>query len=177
MTKSVTEAPSALRRLTAGAWFRLGVVAVLFGVAIVAWFLDVAQTKQQAARDRARLVERQQQELDARTEELLRVEAATLQWAVDGAMASGDKAALGAHVRSLVKQPHVELVVVADSDGVVQVASNAKLEGSRLSDSFPSLQLPPREVAIVRADGDILVIAPLEGGGSTVMVYSAAPPA
>jgi hypothetical protein len=102
--------------------------------------------------------------LRRRTEESDILFGTALAWAVRSAMLRKNLDEIDQYVTALMKNPRIQLVLVADRSGKVLLSSDRRLQGSRLSAHVPSPLLNATEVTVEPPDaqGRHLVL-PIQG--------------
>lgn len=102
--------------------------------------------------------------LRRRTEESDMLFGRALAWAVRSAMLRKNLDEIGQYVTALVKNPRIELVLVADKSGKVLVSSDQRLQGARLSAQLPPALLNVDEVTLEPPDAQRrLMVLPIQG--------------
>lgn len=166
-----------------GSWKRrlwLGLVAVLVLVAggFYVWKL-VAVNQVQSAMEEQRdsLVRAAEERLDARTEELLRMSAVPLGFAVRQSVLDGNFGLVDEYLSGLVQEPGVRQALVVDRSDSILVATNRNLRGQRFSAAaLPVGLLGASETTVrVGAGGSYFVAVPITGinrtAGTLVVEY------
>ena len=114
-----------------------------------------------------------------RNTEFLRLVSVPLVWAVRGEMMRGNYDQINQYLINFVREPHVQDVILAKADGVILLATNKRLEGTPVTDSFPASVLQVEKATVSSLEGRGLMSAsPVMGLnrklGVLIVVY--APP-
>lgn len=136
---------------------------VLVGGGIYGWKqLAVARLQDRVDEERETCVERVGTLLAGQTEELLRLSALPLGWAVRSEMLKENFEQIDAYLQRFVKEDHVERVAVAGADGNLVLATDKKLEGDLAERTYPAEALAANDATVVRRDdGGFLVAVPV----------------
>ena len=91
---------------------------------------------------------------------------------------SGNYDQINQYLISFVREPHVQDVVLAKADGVILLATNKRLEGTPVTDSFPASVLQVEKATVSSLEGRGLMSAsPVMGLnrklGVLIVVYAA----
>lgn len=145
----------------------LGIIGVLLLVIIGMYIwreVDVRGVRGEAEERREALVERAELEVDRRTEELLRLSAIPLAWAVRTEMLRRDLGQVDGYLTEFVQERGVEQAVLAGARDTVLVATDRRLQGTRFSQHFPA-ELLERDQATVEPveQGRLRVVVPIMG--------------
>lgn len=146
----------------------LGLVAVLILVAggLYVWKLvAVNQVEGAMEAQRDSLVGAAQERLDARTEDLLRLSAVPLGYAVRQPVLDGNFELVDQYLSGLVQEPGVRQALVVDRSDSILVATNRNMRGKRLAaTTLPDGLLPTSETTVREgADGSYYAAVPLTG--------------
>lgn len=168
------EVPGARRRLP---W--LGIVAVLVAaiVAIYIWKLvAVSDVRGEMTAVRDSLHARAVRALDDRTQELLRLSAVPLGWAVRSEMLRRNYEQANAFLTEFVQEPGVERVVLGVPRDSILLATDKSLEGARFSSHFPAELLRRTEAEVAAADEGgyriaVPILGPTRSLGVLVAIY------
>jgi len=110
--------------------------------------------------------------------EFLRLVSVPLVWAVRGEMMRGNYDQINQYLINFVREPHVQDVILAKADGVILLATNKRLEGTPVKDSFPASVLQVEKATVSSLEGKGLMSAsPVMGLnrklGVLIVVYAA----
>ena len=113
-----------------------------------------------------------------RNAELLRLVSVPLVWAVRGEMMRGNYDQINQYLINFVREPHVQDVILAKTDGVILLATNKRLEGKPVTDSLPASVLQVEKTTVSSLEGRGLMSAsPVMGLnrklGVLIVVYAA----
>lgn len=111
-----------------------------------------------AAREHTSLLQAGAQALRVQGHELLRLSALPLSWAVRTELLQKDLSEVGVYFRQIVREPRVRRAALVGSDGVVQVASNQKLEGKSAAEVFPGVPMSAPEPQMLEPSPDEVVM-------------------
>ena len=147
-----------------GLWF--GVVAVLL-VAIAGvyvWKLvAVSDVRSEMAARRDSLLADSRQELEERTEELLRLSGVPLAWALRPELIRRNYDQVNAYTSEFVQEPGIERVVLGTPADSILVATDKRLEGRAFTSVLPAELLEIRNPRVERLDGEIRLSVPVLG--------------
>lgn len=142
-------------------------VIVLLGIGLttaVIWYEVQLSQVRRAADSRAERVRLEaEKELAANAGSLLRLSALPLAWAIRDAMLRQQMSDVDDYVTRMVQQPHVRLVLFADPDGTIRIASDRKLQGSAATDVVPDAPIDTSEPAVTDSRGESTVTVPIMG--------------
>lgn len=162
----------------------LVVIVLLAAVAMGLFVWRMVEARQAEARlteQRAALNQQSQQRLQARTEELLRMLAAPIVWAVQGPLAAKDPVAINALFDELAREPNLREVLLLDNQGRVLMATNKARLGAPLGDDIPAQGREQNKPTVVpHTAGTAFLFVPVmaaEGRLGMVVVYYQAAPA
>lgn len=140
----------------------------LYGFHVVA----THQLEEEIAAERATLATQANLAVEDQMQASLRVAGLGLSWAATQAMQREDLTSIDAHTARMVKEGPVTLIAVLDSDGVVRVATNKKLEGKAGATAFAGAPLTATDLTVWESGAEMTVVAPLEFTlGTAVLVY------
>ena len=113
-----------------------------------------------------------------RNAEFLRLVSVPLVWAVRGEMMRGNYDQINQYLINFVREPNVNDVLLAKADGVILLATNKRLEGEPVTDSFPASVLQVEKTTVSSLEGRGLMSAsPVMGLnrklGVLIVVYAA----
>jgi len=113
-----------------------------------------------------------------RNAELLRLVSVPLVWAVRGEMMRGNYDQINQYLINFVREPHVQDVILAKTDGMILLATNKRLEGKPVTDSLPASVLQVEKTTVSSLEGRGLMSAsPVMGLnrklGVLIVVYAA----
>lgn len=133
--------------------------------------IAVSNTRKEVTAQAARVIAE-------RNTELLRLVSVPLVWAVRGEMMRGNYDQINQYLINFVREPHVQDVILAKADGVILLATNKRLEGEPVTDSFPASVLQVEKTTVNSLEGKGLVSAsPVMGLnrklGVLIVVYAA----
>ncbi len=107
----------------------------------------------------------------------------TLAWSIRGEMIRGNLGQIDEFFADLVRNERIKLVVLADPDGKIILASDRKLQDAAFADHFPEALLAATAVSVHAGEGetaDRYLLMPIQGLnsrlGSALLVYQAEPP-
>jgi len=181
-------------RLSLQAAIAFGCLFVLVIVGILVWKsqaddyhdrLDVAQKKIKSL-DQARKSEvaaaaaQARQALDARAEDLMRLSAVPLAWAIRADLIVGNLQRVEAYMNEFARENLVSGAVLADSKGQILLATDKALEKRNFDVVYPAEYLGVESPAMRRDErGAYRLIVPIMGlsarAGTLVVVYAGAP--
>lgn len=139
------------------AYFITGLLLLFCLYLLVARFLD-GRRQEQALQQ---LQEQAEQVVRLNAEKQLRLMVKTLVWAVRSAQIRDNLDEVNQYFYELVKEPNVKVVVLANRQGQIVVATNKKLEGKTFSDLFPADALQLNDVAFSQRDSIYQIAAPV----------------
>jgi len=124
----------------------------------------------------AKLVERSEQVITSKTNELLRLATIPLVWAVRREMIRENYDQINEYLIRLIKEPNIKQILVVKSEGTIVVATDKKMEGQQFSSLFPQDLIEQNEISISDdGKGNIRVVAPIMGLnakiGLLIMIY------
>jgi uncharacterized membrane protein affecting hemolysin expression len=137
----------------------LALSAVLAGL-LVWQAVRNAQTTRQFEAERAQLAASHERERTNQAEQLLRTSGTLLGAAIHAPLATGDFETIEGVIKLLVQEKPIALVAVADQEGLIRIATNHKLEGQRLDETFPGVTLGS-SVVVTKLDGSLVVAIPV----------------
>lgn len=160
--------------------YRLKFYAALASAGILAGLLvwqvvRFVSLQDQHSADVRATAEEHARELDRQATQLLRTSGTLMRWALAEPLAAGRFAEIEERIKPLVREEPIMIVAVADEKRVIRLATNHKLEGRTLEESFSGIPEADTEIAIAhRNEGLIAVIPVVEGGqdvGTAVLSY------
>jgi hypothetical protein len=161
--------------------FFLGVIVLLvIALAVVyGWkVLAVRGASEALEVELARLTEQTRGALVDQTREMLMLSAVPLSWSVRTEMIKENYDQIDDYMQRFVKEPHVNLVVLVNHEGSVQIATDKKLEGQAAHTVFPPGVLEVSRATVIEPEdsGEILAAVPILSYdarlGTLVVVYS-----
>lgn len=128
------------------------------------------------ARAKADLTQRAEQIISEQNKTYLQLVAVPLVWAVRSEMIRDNYDQVNQYLEQFIKEKNMKELVVARPDGKVVAATNKKLEGAAITDSFPAEVLQVDTTTLTTRDnGEIMVVSPVMGlsekVGVMVLVY------
>lgn len=128
------------------------------------------------AKARAEVTQRAEQVISEQSKTYLRLVVIPLSWAVRGEMIRDNYDQVNQYLAQFIKEKDMKELVVAKPDGTVVAATNTKLQGAAITDSFPAEVLRADSITITARDnGEIMIVAPVMGLsrkiGVLVLVY------
>lgn len=128
------------------------------------------------AKARIELTQRAEQLIGEQNKTYLELVAVPLAWAVRGEMIRDNYDQVNQYLAQFIKEKGMKELVVARPDGKVVAATNKKLEGAAITDSFPAEVLQVDSTTLTTmANGEIMVVSPVMGLseklGILVLVY------
>ena len=130
----------------------------------------------EVARAKADLTQRAEQVIGEQNKTYLQLVAVPLAWAVRSEMIRDNYDQVNQYLAQFIKEKNMKELVVARPDGKVVAATNKKLEGASITDSFPAEVLQVESTTLTTRDnGEIMVVSPVMGlsekVGVLVLVY------
>lgn len=128
------------------------------------------------AKARTDLTQRAEQLLGEQNKTYLELVAVPLTWAVRGEMIRDNIDQVNQYLAQFIKEKGMKELVVARPDGKVVAATNKKLEGAAITDSFPAEVLQVDSTTLTTmSNGEIMIVSPVMGLseklGIMVLVY------
>lgn len=147
------------------------------GIAVRGVERQVEKERAELAAQRDELEQRLREESAQRIEETLRLMGVPLGWAVRTEAINDDYDQIEEYAARLIKEPRVERVVFVNSDGIVQMSTDRKLQGAPASGFYGDLA-SRNEIALHKEEsGDYQLMAPILGYnsrlGSLIVTLSA----
>lgn len=143
--------------------------------------VEARLAEQRLAAQRQQFAAQSQQDLQARTNEVLRLLAAPIAWAVRAPLATGDPEPINALFNELARDPDLREVMLIDNRGQVLVATNAARLGAPLGADVPVASAEQNSPTVLpHAAGTAFLFVPItdpKGRLGTVIVYYQAAPA
>jgi hypothetical protein len=143
---------------------------------IVMWIwkgVAVGRVEKRVERERAELAaqgeeleQRMREESAARVEEALRLMGIPLGWAVRTEAISDDYDQIEEYAARLIKEPRVKRVVFVNSEGMVQLSTDRKLQGEPASGFFGDLTSRTEIALRAEESGDYQLMVPILGYNS-----------
>lgn len=152
-------------------------------VGLFVWrMVEARQADARLADQHAKLSQQLQQDLQVRTEELLRMFAAPIAWAVHGSLANKDLGPINALFNELAREPNLRELLLFDNQGQVLVATNKARLGAPLGNDIPAQGREQNTPTVVPHTAGtaflfVPVMEPKSRLGTVVVYYQAAPPA
>lgn len=146
-------------------WLWIIGLLLLVVVGVYAWKeIQLGNVRGEAEQQRQALVERAGEQVDARTQRLLRLTAQPLGWAVRSEMIRRNLDQVDAYLAEFVQEEGVESAVLAGERDTVLVATDRRFQGTRFSEHFPA-ELLERDQTIVEAadQGRLRLVVPIMG--------------
>ena len=141
--------------------------AVVLAGLLVWQIVGNAQTKRAFKKQRAEMAAAHASLQIDQAEQLLRTSGSLLAAAIHGPLAAGDFETIETVIKALVVERQIELVAVADQNGIVRISTNHKLEGQTLSEAFPGVLLEPA-VVVTKHEASLVVATPVVDSEQTV---------
>jgi len=155
------------------------VIVLVLGIAVTYVWKEIAvrAALRQAREQRTELIEASRRSLTQQTDDMLKLAAIPLGWAVRSEALRDNYSQVDDYLSLFVKQPFVNGILLVGSDGVVRIATDKKLEGQDAGGLLPADLLQSSATVVVdAAPGDIQVIVPVMGYdarlGTLVLNYS-----
>jgi C4-dicarboxylate-specific signal transduction histidine kinase len=112
----------------------------------------------------SRLKEDKDQEIENRTQALLRLVTIPIQWALRTEMMSGSLAQVEQYLFQIVKEPGIDYAALVDLNGEIKLASDKKTEGKAYKDVFKEDISGMDKMQIVNREHDEkIILAPITG--------------
>jgi len=152
-------------------WYLIVILLLILAVAGTYAWKNMA-----VARAKADLTQRAEQVIDEQNKTYLQLVAVPLAWAVRSEMIRDNYDQVNQYLAQFIKEKNMKELVVARPDGKVVAATNKKLEGAAITDSFPAEVLQVESTTLTTRDnGEIMVVSPVMGlsekVGVLVLVY------
>lgn len=130
-------------------------------------------------RTRAEVAAKAAEVIAAQNEAFLRLVTVPLVWAVRSEMIRGNYDQINQYLINFVREPNVNEVVLAKPDGVILLATNKRLEGTAVADSYPATVLQAEKTVVTSLDNrGFLAASPVMGIsgklGVIIVVYKPA---
>lgn len=144
--------------------------------------VEARQAEQRLAAQRVELAAQSEQELQARTNELLRLLAAPIAWAVHGPLANKELGPINGLFNQLVRDPNLREVMLIDNQGQVLAATDKARLGAPLGDDIPAEGREHNTPTVLpRTAGTAFLFVPIMEPnnrlGTVVVYYQPAPDA
>lgn len=172
--------PGGTERPAGGLWLGIIGLLVIIIAGMYVWKeVAVGDARQAASAARDSLVRAQDRALTERTENLLRLSAIPLAWAVRPELMRRNYGQVNAFLGEFVQEESVEQVVVATAGDSIVAATDQGLVGRRFSSLHPAELLEASAPRVTSADGTYRVAVPILGQTRTqgVLVVTYRPPA
>lgn len=159
------------------------VIALLSALAIglFVWrTVDARLAEGRLAAQQAQLAQQSQQALQARTNEMLRMLAAPIAWAVHAPLADKELGPINALFSVLAREPNLRELLLIDNQGQVLAATNKARLGAPLGDDIPAMgRAQDTPTVVPQTSGTaflfVPVMEPQNRLGTVVVYYQAAP--
>jgi hypothetical protein len=123
----------------------------------------VEDERAELASQQEQLEQRLREETDRRIEEVLRLMAVPLGWAVRTEAIGDDYDQIEDYANHLLKQPRVQRVVLVTPEGIVRMSTDRKLQGQPAAEIFGDLGTQ-QEITLRKDDsGDYQLMVPILG--------------
>ncbi len=158
-------------------WLWIIGLLLLVVVGVYAWKeIQLGDVRGEAEQQRQALVERAGEQVDARTQRLLRLTAQPLGWAVRSEMIRRNLDQVDAYLAEFVQEEGVESAVLAGERDTVLVATDRRFQGARFSEHFPAELLERDQTTVEAADqARLRLVVPIMGInrrlGTLVVIY------
>lgn len=90
---------------------------------------------------------------------LMRMTAIPLSWVVRAEMLKGNYENIDQYFNQIIKEDHFKVILLADTDGKILVATNKRMEGASLSQFYPSSLLEQYETTVTQLNSEELIAA------------------
>lgn len=126
---------------------------------------------------RAQLTESANRVITEQNRSYLRLVALPLVWAVRSEMIRDNNDQINQYLNQLVKEKNMKVIVIAKPDGIIEVSTNKKLEGTSVTGVFPPLVLREEKTMVHSLEGgEIMVVSPIMGIsaklGTLILLYT-----
>jgi uncharacterized membrane protein affecting hemolysin expression len=157
------------------------VLLAALAIGLFVWrMVEVRQAEQRLAAQRTELAQQSQQDLQARTNELLRLLAAPIAWAVHTPLANKEMGPINGLFNELARDPNLREVMLIDNQGEVLAATNKARLGAPLADDIPAQGRETNTPTVLpHTAGTAFLFVPIMEPnsrlGTVVVYYQAAP--
>lgn len=171
----------------AGFWhrYRLLIIVAVAAAAVIGWLYSAKENALEAvqgaaAAERANVARQAEVQHAATLKQSLGLLGVPLAWALRRELMAGNLDQIDQYVGELVRLEGIHEVVVADTDGVITVASDRRHAGAAFTSLYPERYLSTDEIVVDEvAAGHWLLVAPLMGLsgrlGTVVLGYQPPP--
>jgi L-lactate utilization protein LutC len=126
---------------------------------------------------KAQLTESANRVITEQNRSYLRLVAVPLVWAVRSEMIRDNYDQINQYLNQFVKEQNMKVIVIAKPDGIIEVSTNKKLEGTSVTGVFPSSVLQEEKTMVSSLEGgDIMVVSPIMGIseklGTLILLYT-----
>jgi hypothetical protein len=140
--------------------------------------IAIRKAEKQTLEQTAKLTETTDQLLLEKNRALMRMTAIPLSWVVRSEMPKGNYENIDQYFNQIIKEDHFKVILLAATDGKIMVATDKKMEGSNLSQFYPSSLLEQYETTVTQFnDAELIAAAPVMGLtaklGMLILVYPA----
>ncbi len=158
------------------------VLLAALSIGLFVWrMVEARQAEQRLAAQQAELAQRFQQDLQARRNELLRLLAAPIAWAVHAPLANKELGPINGLFNELARDPNLREVMLIGNQGQVLAATNKARLGAPLADDIPTQGRETNTPTVLpHTAGTAFLFVPIMEPNSrlgTVVVYYQAAPA
>jgi uncharacterized membrane protein affecting hemolysin expression len=157
------------------------ILLALLAIGLFVWrMVDARQAEQRLAAQKAALAQQSEQDVQARTNELLRLLAAPIAWAVHGPLARKELGPINGLFNELARDPNLREVMLIDNQGQVLAATNKARLGAPLADDIPAQGLEVNAPTVLpHTAGTAFLFVPIMEPnsrlGTVVIYYQSAP--
>jgi hypothetical protein len=160
-------------------WHFIVILALLLLIALMYYWNTAAEKKAETeiGKQKSSLTERAVRIVSGKNKALVRLTAIPLSWAVRPEMIRGNYENIDQYFRFLIREDRFKAIVLAGSDGAIIVATDKRMEGSKLAKIYPqSVPEQPETKVIPLDNGELMAVTPVTGLtgrlGTLILVYS-----
>ncbi|MDI6851377.1 MAG: hypothetical protein QMD82_05515 [bacterium] len=139
-------------------WY-LVFILIIVAAGMYLWgYMKVRQMEKTVKEKEVVMVEKAQLMVNESTQELLKVVALPLTWAIRKEMIKGNYEQINDYMERLVQEKGFKEILLVDPQGVIVLATDKKLQGQKFADYYPAEILEVDDVT-VSADANIIRVA------------------